>query len=671
MLHSSAKIMFDKKVLTIGVLAHVDAGKTSITESLLHHSGATKSLGSVDKGSAITDGLTMEKNRGISIKASSVNFSWKQRLFQLVDTPGHIDFSAEVDRSLSILDAVILVVSAKEGVQAHTINLWENLVERQLPVIIFFNKIDRAGVDIERVFLEFQKDLGTQLFALNYPDVSNPENPKLIPFTDCNTHMDATILDKSMENLAECDETFLSQYLEEETSNLEQILKKGKEQIKTGALYGSLFGSAKLGLGIEELLNSISTLIPQPKNYYLTAAAKVFKVTFDEKKGRLAYIKSFGSVLKSKDFIHSQRLHKDVKINQIFKPNLGGLVQNSELHPGEIGVITASDNILPGDILGFENLTDQYSKISEAVLGIQVIPKNVKEYQKLGEALEILNIEDPILDFKWFKEEKEFHLKILGTIQTEVLKESLIQRWAIEAEFQAPKVIYKETPATSAEGYVRYWMPKPCWAIMTFLIEPAPLGSGVSFTSNVRTSEISNKYINEVKRAIPWTLKQGIHGYEVTDVSITLINGTEHTVHSNPGDFLLATPMGILRGLKNAGSDLLEPMYAFKIKANQDLLGPISSDLNQMNAQIDAPVFDTDFFSISGRVSVAAAMNYTLKFNAVTSGKGRLKLTLDGYKKTNTTSQKTRSFKGVSPLDEAQWILHMRGAFKADERSSK
>ncbi|MFK7969288.1 MAG: GTP-binding protein, partial [Bacteroidia bacterium] len=201
-----------KPILTIGILAHVDAGKTSITECLLHHSGATKSLGSVDKGSAITDGLTMEKSRGISIKAASVDFVWDNITFQLVDTPGHIDFSAEVDRSLSILDGVILVVSAKEGVQAHTLNLWESLVERKLPVIIFFNKIDRAGVDAEQVFLDFEKDLGVKLFALNYPDLSDPDNPKLLSFTDSADHLGAAILDTSLENLAECDEDFLAHY---------------------------------------------------------------------------------------------------------------------------------------------------------------------------------------------------------------------------------------------------------------------------------------------------------------------------------------------------------------------------------------------------------------------------------------------------------------------------
>ena len=660
--------MIDQRILTIGILAHVDAGKTSITESLLHHSGATKSLGSVDKGSAITDGLSMEKSRGISIKSSAVNFKWKDTIFQLVDTPGHIDFSAEVDRSLSILDAVILVVSSKEGVQAHTLNLWESLIERKLPVIVFFNKIDRAGVDIEHVFQDFEKSLSTKLFALNYPDLSDPDEPKLISFINCDKFLNSSIINKSLENLADYDEGFLEQYLEGNSSDLNQILVTAKHQLKPERLYASIFGSAKLGIGIDELLNNLSSIIPEQKNDVSSASAKVFKVSFDEKKGRLAYIKLYGGQLKSKDVIYSQQLDKDIKINQIFKPHLGDLIQVSELQVGEIGVISTSDIILSGDILGNESLEDQYSKIGHAILGVQVEPQNDKDYQKLGEALEILNIEDPTLDFKWFKEEREFHLKILGPIQTEVLKESLVQRWAIVAEFLQPKVIYKETPSKSAEGYVRYWMPKPCWAIMTFLIEPAPLGSGVSFTSKVRTSDISNKYLNEVKRAIPWSLKQGIHGYEVTDLSITLIEGSEHTVHSNPGDFLLATPMGILRGLENSGTDLLEPMYAFEIKANQDLLGPISSDLNQMNAQIDAPVFENDFFIIGGRVSVASAMDYSIKFNATTSGKGRLKLTLDGYEKTTISEDKIRGYKGVSPLDESQWILHNRGAFKADER---
>ncbi|WMN12261.1 TetM/TetW/TetO/TetS family tetracycline resistance ribosomal protection protein [Marivirga salinae] len=657
-----------KTVLTIGILAHVDAGKTSLTECLLHQAGATKAQGSVDKGSAITDGLALEKSRGISIKAASVNFSWKQTQFQLVDTPGHIDFAAEVDRALSILDAVILVVSAKEGVQAHTLNLWESLKERNLPVIIFFNKIDRDGVFPEQVFADFQKELDARLFALNLSDLSDSNQVHVVPFEACSDHADHAIIDHSLENLAECDEAFLEKYLEGTIGEMSTILAQALPHIQNGSLYPVLFGSAKLGLGIDGLLDQLDKLIPPPQHYFSSPAAKVFKVEFHEKLGRLAYIKSYGGLLKTKDSIPSQEMGKDIKINQIFKAEAGGLEQVAELHQGEIGLITTSDIILAGDILGNEKLADSFSKISNAVLAVEAKAVEEKDYQKLGEALEILNLEDPILDFKWFKEEREFHIKILGPIQTEVLKDSLSQRWGIEAEFLPPKVIYKETPTQSAEGFVRYWMPKPCWAIMTFLIEPGESGSGVSFENKVRTSDISQKYINEVKRAIPWTLKQGLHGYEVTDIKITLIKGEEHNVHSNPGDFLLATPMGIMRGLENAGTDLLEPMYAFEIKAHQEYLGAVSSDLSQMRATLESPLFDGEFFIMKGRVAVAEAMDYAIQFNATTSGKGRLKLSLDGYEKTTLTEDKTRPYKGVSPLDESQWILHMRGAFKADER---
>ncbi len=660
--------MAQKNILTIGILAHVDAGKTSLTECLLHASGATKEQGSVDAGSAITDGLSMEKNRGISIKSATVLFEWNGRPINLVDTPGHIDFSAEVDRALSVLDLVVLVVSAKEGVQAHTLNLWESIRERNLPVMVFVNKIDRDGVDLEHVFADFEHDLGTKLFALNYADVSDPDLPRLVDFVDFRPYFNSPIVDKSFENLAECDEGFFESYVNGGLGDLNVIWNKAHAAIRARDLVGLVFGSAKMGLGIDLLLNEIVSTFSAQHATYDGPAAKVFKVEYDSKLGRLAHVRSYGSPIKSKDVIWSQALEQTFKVNQLFKPDLGGVQQIAELYAGEIGMMTTSDLIPVGDVLGEQMSKGEFRKLTESVLAVQAVAQDEKDYQKLGEALEILNMEDPRLDFVWYKDEREFHLKILGTIQTEVLKESLASRFAVEADFLPPKVVYKETPSKAAEGYVRYWMPKPCWAIMTFLVEPGPLGSGITFESKVRTNDISVKYQNEVKRAVPWSLQQGIKGWEVTDIKITLLEGSEHTMHSNPGDFLLATPMGILRGLELAGTDLLEPMYRFEIKAHQDCLGPVSSDLNQMMAQIEAPIFMGDFFTITGRVSVEKAMDYNIKFNATTSGKGRLKLTIDGYQKTESSEEKVRAFKGVSPLDEAQWILHKRGAFKADER---
>ncbi|MFK7904213.1 MAG: GTP-binding protein, partial [Chitinophagales bacterium] len=572
--------MSSKKILTIGILAHVDAGKTSLTECLLYASGATKNRGSVDKGSAITDGLELEKSRGISIKTATVDFHWKDTHINLVDTPGHIDFSAEVDRALSVLDLVVLVVSAVEGVQAHTLNLWESIRERELPVLVFVNKIDRAGADLEQVFKDFEKDLGAQLFALNYGENSQPEAPKVIDFKNLQRYLDTPILEKSFENLADLDEEFLEIFLESSlrelggnTGDLASIFEKAKGQIEAQKLVGVLFGSAKMGLGIEAVLETITTLYQAKKTTQNTSSAKIFKVEYDAKFGRLAHLRLYGGNLKSKDVIWSQNLQKELKINQIFQRKLGKLEQVGQLAANEIGIVTTSDLVLAGDVLGQAIFEGNFNKIHQAVLSVQAIAEAEKDYQKLGEALELLNIEDPQLDFQWYKSEREFHLKILGPIQTEVLKDSLASRFGIAANFLPPKVIYKETPKRSGQGLVRYTMPKPCWAVMLFLIEPAPLGSGVNFTSKVCTSDIVQKYQNEVERAVPWSLKQGIKGWEVTDLKITLIAGEDHVMHSNPGDFLLATPLGIIQGLDFADTNLLEPMYAFQIKAKAELLG--------------------------------------------------------------------------------------------------
>ncbi len=657
-----------KKNLTIGILAHVDAGKTSLTECLLYTSGATKNRGSVDKGSAITDALALEKSRGISIKTATVDFTWKDTHINLVDTPGHIDFSAEIDRALSVLDLVILVVSAVEGIQAHTLNLWESIRERQLPVLVFVNKIDRAGADLEQVFQDFEKDLVAPLFALNYGDNSQYNAPKVIDFMDLQPYLNTPILEKSFENLAELDEAFLEDFLEENVEDLAAILEKVKLQIEAQKLVGMLFGSAKMDLGIEAVLDTITIFFEAKKTESNAVSAKVFKVEYDPKMGRLAHLRLYSGNLKSKDVVWSQNLQKELKTNQVFQRKLGKLEQVGQISANEIGVITCSDLVLAGDVLGETIFEDDFKSIHQAVLSVQAVAEEEKDYQKLGESLEVLNIEDPQLDFQWYKSEREFHLKILGSIQTEVLKGSLANRFGITANFLPPKVIYKETPKRPAEGYVRYTMPKPCWAVLRFLIEPAPLGSGVTFTSKVRTSDILQKYQNEVKRAVPWSLQQGIKGWGVIDLNITLIGGEDHVMHSNPGDFLLATPMGILRGLELADTDLLEPMYAFQIKANTKLLGAIVSDINQMDGQVHTPTFEGDFFVLTGRVPIAKSMDYGIQFSVTTSGKGRLKLTLDGYEKTTFNEEKVRAYKGVSPLDASQWILHNRGAFKAEER---
>ncbi|KAA3641211.1 MAG: GTP-binding protein [Bacteroidetes bacterium] len=659
-----------RPIFNIGILAHVDAGKTTITENLLYLGGATRTLGSVDKGSAITDSLSIEQERGISVKAATVSFPWKDCQINLIDTPGHADFSAEVERVLSVLDGAILVVSAVEGVQAHTFALWEALKDLDIPTLIFVNKIDRAGADFESVLADLQKELPCAPVPVSFPENEGTNEADINAALQSSFFtQDSYLRTIALENLAEFDEAIMEKYLEEKElthSEIEEAIKTNSSPKKIVPVF---CGIAKNGIGMEELLNGVINFLPPASvNKQAPLSALVFKIEHHKTDGRLAHIRVFEGVINSKDSIYLPSLEKEVKIGlaQKFftsKPEITGKIE-----AGDIGVITGLPDVNAGDILGSGQGVKKQHALHIPVLTTLVKPDLEKDYAALAKALQIINSEDPSLDFKWYKEEKELHLKMMGPMQIEIISALLLERFDILATFEDPTVIYKETPASKAEGFVRYWMPKPCWAIMKFLIEPGPPGSGLVYESQVRTSDIHQKYQNEVERTIPKALEQGIKGWEVTDIKITLIEGEDHEIHSRPGDFVLATPMGIMRGLDEAGTKLLEPILNFEIKAPEESLGNITSDLTKMRATFETPEFEKNRFILKGTVPVATSMNYSIQFNSSTGGKGRLVFHFAGYASCPEGEGKIREFKGVNPLNESQWILHRRGAFKAEER---
>ncbi len=662
-----------QQIFNIGILAHVDAGKTTITENLLYLGGAIRKIGSVDKGSAVTDSLTIEKQRGISVRAAAVSFQWNGCQINLIDTPGHADFSAEVERVLSILDGAILVVSAVEGLQAHTFSLWEALLDLGVPTLIFINKIDRAGSDFESVLDDLKKELNCKPLPVVVPiDEGDNEASIYSLWQEQEASASDTInafKSLSLENLADFDEGILEKYLEDEKltdSEIKEAIRRHTSPQKVAPVY---CGIAKNGIGMEELLNGVVQFLPAAKRKTdAPVSAVVFKIEHHKSEGRLAHLRVFEGTLNSKEVVHNLSQQNDQKIGLVQKyftdkPEITGQVQ-----AGDIGVVSGLPDVKAGDILGSGKGTKKIHSMQVPVLTTLVRPESEKDYAALGAALQIIDSEDPSLDFKWYKEEREMHLKMMGPMQIEILTALLWERFDLKAIFEDPMVIYKETPASTAEGFVRYWMPKPCWAIMTFLIEPGAPGSGIFFESRVRTSEIQQKYQNEVERTIPKALEQGIKGWEVTDIRITLTNGEDHELHSRPGDFVLATPMGIMKGLEKADTTLLEPILEFQIKAPEETLGSITGDLSKMRASFDAPEFEAGRFTLKGTVPVATSMNYSIPFNAITGGKGRLVFHFHGYAPCPEGEGQIRQYKGVNPLNESQWILHRRGAFKAEER---
>lgn len=660
------------QIYNIGVLAHVDAGKTTITENLLFLSGAIRNMGSVDKGSAITDSLSIEQQRGISVRSATVSFHWKDQQINLIDTPGHADFSAEVERVLRVLDGAILVVSAVEGVQAHTFSLWEALRDLEIPTIIFVNKIDRAGADLESAINDIKKELRCYPVPIYAPLNEGEQDANITPIWEpgSNTSEEIDILKNiGIESLAEFDEDMLEHFMEETEPAGDQIITITKRHCHPSKAVPVLTGIAKNSIGIDSLLDAVLQFLPPaPQNLDAELSALVFKIEHNKTDGRLAHIRLFGGQLKSKDAVINKTLDQENKIGLVQKfftnkPEITGAVK-----AGDIGVISGLSSVRAGDILGSGEGIKKSHQIHIPVLTTQVKPELDKDYAALAEALQIIDSEDPSLEFKWFKSEKEMHLNMMGPMQIEILTAVLKERFGITATFEEPTVIYKETPTNTAEGFVRYWMPKPCWAIMKFLIEPGEIGSGVVFESKVRTSDVHQKYQNEVERTIPKSLEQGIKGWEVTDLKITLIEGEDHEVHSRPGDFILATPMGIMRGLENAGTTLLEPILDFEIKAPEETLGNIAGELTRMRAQFGNPEFEDGRFTLKGTIPAATSMNYSIQFNSTTGGKGRIIYQFSGYAPCPEGEGETREYKGVNPLNESQWILHRRGAFKAEER---
>ena len=653
-----------KSIRNIGILAHVDAGKTSITENFLFLGGTIRQKGSVDNGSAVTDSLAIEKERGISVRSAANSFDLDGHRVNLIDTPGHTDFYGEVDRVMEVLDGAVLVLSAVEGLQSSVYVLWELLQHYKIPTLIFINKVDRAGSDYEQVLEDIENELDIKHFPLKLPD---GEGSHTCTLKDAKKHN--AIREKGLEFLAGLDEEFLEKYLDGKSIADEEIEELIIKYTGSADIFPVFCGSAKFEFGLKELLDGVIKFLPiASQNVNGEVSGRIFKIEHDASLGRIAHVRMLSGQLKNRYTVYNQRLKKDEKIAQIRRNLAHKQNDTGEINAGDIGILSGLSEAWPGDIIGNLKLPDDKRSFQIPVLLVKVKAARKEDYQKLADALRELNAEDPLLDFQWFKKEQEFQLKLMGNIQKEILAGILKLRFSLDAKFEAPTVIYKETPIQTATGYVEYTMPKPCWAVMRFKVEPLPSGSGLQYESKVSVDKIARKYQNEVSNAIPKALAQGIKGWEVVDLKVTMIDGEDHEIHSRPGDFILATPMGLLRALKEAGTNLLEPVYDFVLVFPEEYLGSITSDLTKMRGTFDTPEFKGGMIKLSGRVPVATSLDYSIRLNSITSGRGQVRFRFGAYQSCTDEQGKTRTYKGVNPLDESLWILHHRGAYKADER---
>ena len=657
-------------IRNIGIVAHVDAGKTTIAEQLLYQSGSSSILGSVDKGTTHTDSLNMEKQRGISVKAAEIDIAYKKNIIHVIDTPGHIDFSSEVERSIRILDGSIVVLSCVEGVQPQTEIYFNALKKSNTPSIFFINKLDRIGASPSKTINEIKKLLAKNIVPLQFVYEENNEfivhnifdqasNTKNIFEIKDETYKQ--LLENIIDILGDTNEKILEQFFDG-TLTLGMIKDEIAIQSNKGKVYPLLYGTALKGEGIKELLNGIIDYLPAPKNLDDSElSALVYKISHNKTLGKIAHIKIFSGSISTRDEIFNLTTNKREKITMIKKVINQKSVDVKFASSSDL-VVVSGLNCSIYDILGCKTNIPKLQTITTPLLTLKIYAKIQEDYIALVEALTLLQEEDPLLNMLWIKEKKEIHLHIMGKIQIEYIETVLKERFNLEVTFGIPSVIYKETPTASVYGESRYTMPKPCWAIVKFLIEPLSKGTGLIYKSIVRTEDVKIKYQREIEDNINKILSQGIYGWQITDLKITFIKGEDHVMHSRSGDFTTSAAMGIMRGLNEIGTTLLEPIIKFRITVPENIGGRVLNDIIKMRGSFITPFIHNGTFTIEGKMPVSTSLEYPGDLGKISSGKGIMTTHFYGYEPCSIETVATRERIGVNPLDRAKYILSVRNA---------
>ncbi len=640
--------MENVRLRNVGIVAHVDAGKTTVTEQILFRAGRIRKTGRVDDGTSQMDWLPVERERGISVISATTTFEWQDHAVNLIDTPGHVDFSSEVTRALSVLDAVIVVISCPDGVQTHTQTLWEAIRSIDLPTLFFVNKMDRIGADFTSAIQSVRKRLSPFAIPLILPlgsadtfsglydvlaDKVIRENH--VAPTDSlpagSVHVDSWWRESLMETIADQDDVVLEKYLGEESIDPLWLRERLVSLVHSKRVFPVFCGAALHGVGIESLLNGIVRYLPPPQ---VEADDKVcavpFKIQQDETMGRMTYVRVYSGEIVNRQSLVNPTRGIEEKVTQIRKMHANTHSDVGRVQAGDIAVLCGLKETKIGEILGEASRKPLLPDMPVPVFQVKASPADGGDYVQLAEALKHLEDEDPALGIVWDPDIREITVRVMGTVQMEIVQAILAERFGVQADFDRPSVIFKETPVRIGEGNVRYTR-TPHWAVMRFHIEPAPRGSGVMYTSEVKPRDIKVRYQREVERRIPFALQQGPRGWEVTDLRITLVEGSDHEQHTHPLDFIAATMWGIEDGLNNCSTQLLEPILSFRIHAPSDFGGRICSDILNLRGTFDQPLFTDETVVVQGEVPASTFLEYPVQLSQITSGKASVVTTLSRY----------------------------------------
>lgn len=649
-----------KNIRNIGIFAHVDAGKTTLTENLLYKSGSIKVMGRVDEGTAHTDSMEVERERGISVKSAAASLSWKGIQINIIDTPGHVDFSAEVERSLMVLDGAILVISAVEGVQSQTEVIWNALSEMNIPTLIFINKIDRAGADINIVLEQIKSRMTKKSVPIQYVIGQGEKEPAVIGFTDeLDKVLHESIIKKLREDmceiLAEDNENLLEKIVNDKRITTLEIEEALGNSAADGKVFPIMFGAALKGVGIDFVLDAVNKYLPSPHIEGDSEPTGIaFKIHHGMHGGRAVHVRLYEGSVRVRGMIYNHTREKEEKITGIFKIKGSSFEPVDVLEAGEIGILYGFESVRIGDIFGSIKSFRKFPKIASPTLTVRVLPVKKEQLDSMVEAFQMLEEEDPLLNVKWMPLERELHVQLMGMIQMEILTGVIKSRFGLEVIFEKPSVIYKETPLGVGIGYVS--MTSPYFAVLEIRVEPLPRGSGIIYESNYTTDFIFPRFQNEVKETVPEVLKEGVYGWEVTDIKVTLIGGRSIELATKPSDFRAVTPIALMDALKNAGTQLLEPVQEFEIRVSKEEAGKIIGDLINMRAVLEEQIIEGENFIVKGKVPVATSLNYSVRIASLSQGRGFFKSRFSGYEECPLELGTVRQRKTVDPSDREHYL---------------
>lgn len=589
-----------KRIIT-GILAHVDAGKTTLSESLLYIGGTLKNAGRVDHGNAFLDNFQLERERGITIFSKQARVSYKGLDMVLLDTPGHVDFSSEMERTLQVLDYAILVISGTDGIQAHTETLWKLLEIYSIPTFIFINKMDIAAVDKDAILNDIRKRFGDGC----------------VDFNDTDT---------VYENVAVCDDKLIEKYLESSVVEKEDIVKL----ILDRKVFPCFFGAALKMDGVEELLNGLNEYAAQ-KRYGADFGARVYKVARDEQGTRLTYLKVTGGALRVKTELKYSKEGESFseKVNQIRLYSGEKYNAVEEIPAGTVCAVTGLSHTYAGQGFGAESGNSMV--LMQPVLNYSIESDGINDMHGLYLKLKQLEEEEPQLHIKWNEKLQEINVQLMGEVQVEVLKRLISDKFGISVEFGMGSIVYRETIENEVEG-VGHFEPLRHYAEVHLLLEPLERGRGLVFSSDCSEDVLDKNW----QRLVLTHLNEREHigvltGSPITDMKITLVAGKAHLKHTEGGDFRQATYRAVRQGLKSAKSILLEPFYKFTLEIPQENVGRAMTDMQKMHGTFNQPDITADKAVIKGRVPVSSVQGYITEVNAYTKGKGRFSLQFDGF----------------------------------------